>query len=158
MLWWFQGWIDFKLVLCKLEIHLSNICCISGQHYSCLNFCHCNCSQVGLNCYLYKKFIMKVWPSLICRLETLDLQNSRGIAKLLGTMVSLAGVTIMTVYKGPIMRNLLYSHQIHIQGNTPIHEHWLKGSILTIASCITWSIWYIMQVHFQLNQNSNILF
>ncbi|XP_044498252.1 WAT1-related protein At5g07050-like [Mangifera indica] len=83
--------------------------------------------------------------AIALRLETLDLQNSRGIAKLLGTMVSLAGVTIMTVYKGPIMRNLLYSHQIHIQGNTPIHEHWLKGSILTIASCITWSIWYIMQ-------------
>ncbi|KAK9905431.1 hypothetical protein M0R45_000155 [Rubus argutus] len=26
-----------------------------------------------------------------------------------------------------------------------IHENWLKGSILTVASCITWSAWYIMQ-------------
>ncbi|KAJ0034919.1 hypothetical protein Pint_24613 [Pistacia integerrima] len=83
--------------------------------------------------------------AILLRLETLDLRNSRGIAKLLGTMISLAGVMIMTIYKGPIMRNLWHSHHIHIEGNTAIHEHWLKGSILTIASCVTWSLWYIMQ-------------
>eukprot|EP00262_Sarcandra_glabra_P004935 TRINITY_DN16172_c0_g2_i1.p1 TRINITY_DN16172_c0_g2~~TRINITY_DN16172_c0_g2_i1.p1 ORF type:complete len:222 (+),score=21.06 TRINITY_DN16172_c0_g2_i1:25-666(+) len=50
----------------------------------------------------------------------------------------------MTLYKGPIVRNL-WGALIHIQGNTTIHENWLKGSILTVSSCITWSIWYIMQ-------------
>ncbi|KAM5553123.1 WAT1-related protein [Rosa sericea] len=78
------------------------------------------------------------------KLEVLDLRNPRGLAKVLGTVVSLAGVMTMTLYKGPIMRNL-WSPLIHIQGKTSIHENWLKGSILTVASCITWSLWYIMQ-------------
>ncbi|XP_061989655.1 WAT1-related protein At5g07050-like [Rosa rugosa] len=78
------------------------------------------------------------------KLEVLDLRNPRGLAKVLGTVVSLAGVMTMTLYKGPIMRNL-WSPLIHIQGKSSIHENRLKGSILTVASCITWSLWYIMQ-------------
>ncbi|XP_052188853.1 uncharacterized protein LOC127799143 [Diospyros lotus] len=82
--------------------------------------------------------------AVVLRLEALDLQNPRGIAKVLGTLVSLAGVTIMTLYKGPTLRNIWHP-LIHLQGKTTIKEDWLKGSILTVASCITWSIWYIMQ-------------
>ncbi|KAL5781771.1 hypothetical protein ACOSP7_006800 [Xanthoceras sorbifolium] len=66
------------------------------------------------------------------------------MAKVLGTVVSLAGVTTMTLYKGPILKNLGHP-LIHFRRNTAIHEHWLKGSVLTAASCITWSICYIMQ-------------
>ncbi|KAK9931086.1 hypothetical protein M0R45_018381 [Rubus argutus] len=78
------------------------------------------------------------------RLEALNLRNPRGLAKVLGTLVSLSGVMTMTLYKGPIVSNLR-SPLIHIQGKSSIHENWLKGSILTVASCITWSAWYIMQ-------------
>nr|XP_048332712.1 WAT1-related protein At5g07050-like [Ziziphus jujuba var. spinosa] len=79
------------------------------------------------------------------RLEDLDLRNPRGIAKVAGTLVSLAGVMLMTLYKGQIMRSLGHP-LIHIPGKTSIHkDSWLKGSILTVSSCITWSIFYIMQ-------------
>ncbi|RZB44922.1 WAT1-related protein isoform B [Glycine soja] len=78
--------------------------------------------------------------------EVLDLRNPRGIAKVIGTMISLAGVLIMTLYKGPVMRNLWHP-LIHIPGKSAaINEDWLKGSILTVSSCVTWSVWYIMQV------------
>ena len=70
----------------------------------------------------------------------------RGIAKVVGTLISLAGVMTMTLYKGPIVRNI-GKPLIQIQGNGAIHEDWLKGSLLTVSSCITWSIWYIMQVN-----------
>ncbi|KAH9682090.1 WAT1-related protein [Citrus sinensis] len=82
--------------------------------------------------------------AVVLRLETLDLRNARGMAKVLGTLVSLAGVTIMTVYKGPAARNPGHP-PIHIQRNNIIQEQWLKGSFLTIASSITWSAMYIMQ-------------
>ena len=81
-----------------------------------------------------------------CRLEHLDIRNPRGLAKILGTLFSLAGVMIMTSCKGPVIRNLS-SPLIHI-GRNNLHENWTKGSILTVASCITWSIWYIMQVNY----------
>ncbi|CAK9175031.1 unnamed protein product [Ilex paraguariensis] len=84
--------------------------------------------------------------AVILRLEILDLRNLRGIAKILGTLVSLAGVMTMTLYKGPIVQNIWHP-QIHLRGNIGIHENWLKGSILTVISCITWSMWYIMQAY-----------
>ncbi|XP_058211909.1 WAT1-related protein At4g08300-like [Rhododendron vialii] len=82
--------------------------------------------------------------AILLRLEVLDLRKPRGVAKAVGTLVSLAGVMTMTLYKGPIVRNLGHP-PIHLHGKTTIQENWLKGSILTVSSCITWSIWYIMQ-------------
>ncbi|KAL3507668.1 hypothetical protein ACH5RR_033050 [Cinchona calisaya] len=84
--------------------------------------------------------------AVILRLEVIDLRNPRGIAKILGTLVSLAGVLTMTLYKGPILKNP-WRAIVHLNGNTAIHQNWLKGSVLTVASCITWSIWYIMQAY-----------
>jgi len=82
----------------------------------------------------------------MCRFEVVDVWNPRGIAKVIGTMISLAGVLIMTLYKGPVMRNL-WRPLIHIRPKSAaITEDWLKGSILTVASCVAWSLWYIMQV------------
>ncbi|XP_027367282.1 WAT1-related protein At5g07050-like [Abrus precatorius] len=79
------------------------------------------------------------------KLEALDLRNPRGIAKVLGTLISLAGVLIMTLYKGPVVRNLWHP-LIHIpRKNAAITENWLKGSLLTVSSCVTWSLWFIMQ-------------
>ncbi|XWS39207.1 hypothetical protein CRYUN_Cryun18bG0030400 [Craigia yunnanensis] len=82
--------------------------------------------------------------AVLLRLEEVNLRSPRGIAKVLGTVVSLVGVTTMTLYKGPAIKNLWHP-LVHIQGKSANHENWLKGSILFVASCITWSIWYIMQ-------------
>ncbi|XP_058077964.1 WAT1-related protein At1g44800-like isoform X2 [Magnolia sinica] len=81
--------------------------------------------------------------AVLLRLEGLD-GSIRGIAKIGGTLVSLTGVMVMTLYKGPVLRNL-GGALIHFQGSTTIHENWIKGSILTVSSCITWALWYIMQ-------------
>ncbi|PQP95339.1 WAT1-related protein [Prunus yedoensis var. nudiflora] len=70
--------------------------------------------------------------AVVLRLEVLNLRNHRGLAKVLGTLVSLAGVMTMTLYKGPIVRNLWHP-LIHVEGKSSIHENWLKGSILTVA-------------------------
>lgn len=77
-------------------------------------------------------------------MEVVDIKNPRGIAKILGTVISLAGVTVITLYKGPAMRSL-YDAPIHMK-SISIEENWVKGSILTVASCITWASWFIMQV------------
>lgn len=79
-------------------------------------------------------------------MEIVNVRSPRGIAKILGTVVSLAGVTTMTLYKGPALKNIGHA-LIHMRGSTAVvQENWLKGSLLTVVSCITWSIWYIMQV------------
>ncbi|GMH19950.1 hypothetical protein Nepgr_021791 [Nepenthes gracilis] len=78
------------------------------------------------------------------RLEMLDVRKPRGIAKVLGTLVSLSGVMTMTLYKGSVIPSL-GRPLVRIQGTAATHENWVKGSILTVASCVAWSLWYIMQ-------------
>jgi drug/metabolite transporter (DMT)-like permease len=88
------------------------------------------------------------------RFEVLDLGNPRGIAKVLGTIISLAGVMTMTLYKGPIMSNLWHP-LINIQpiSSSVNEKSELKGSLLTVLCCITWSISFIMQVLTLLNSS-----
>ncbi|XP_019180515.1 PREDICTED: WAT1-related protein At4g08300-like [Ipomoea nil] len=83
--------------------------------------------------------------AIVLRLEVVDIRSPRGIAKVLGTLVSLAGMMIMTLYKGPVLKNLGHPPISISKGNTTIQENWVKGSVLTVASCISWSIWFIMQ-------------
>ncbi|TMW82553.1 hypothetical protein EJD97_005639 [Solanum chilense] len=85
--------------------------------------------------------------AIILRLEIVNFEDPRGIAKIIGTLVSLAGVMIMTLYKGAILKNLWHPLIYIHKGNNVIKEDWVKGSILTVASCITWAIWYIMQAY-----------
>ncbi|KAK1395329.1 hypothetical protein POM88_014385 [Heracleum sosnowskyi] len=87
-------------------------------------------------------FVMAV----VLRLEVVNLTDLRGLAKVLGTLISLAGVMTMTLYKGSTLRNVGHP-LIHFKRRTSEQEDWLKGSILTVTSCITWSIWYIMQAY-----------
>ncbi|XWS46951.1 hypothetical protein CRYUN_Cryun14cG0112200 [Craigia yunnanensis] len=81
--------------------------------------------------------------SILFRVEVVDVKSPRGIAKILGTLISLAGVTVITLYKGPALQSL-WDAPIHVK-RLSIHVNWVKGSILAIASCITWSSWYVMQ-------------
>lgn len=78
-------------------------------------------------------------------MEVVDVKSLRGLAKIAGTVVSFAGVTTMTLYKGAAIASL-WKSPIHIPSGTSAHEGWVKGSILAVASCICWAVWYIMQV------------
>ncbi|KAK7345787.1 hypothetical protein VNO77_16398 [Canavalia gladiata] len=77
------------------------------------------------------------------RLEAVDVKKPRGLAKIVGTVLSLIGALIMTLYKGHTIQSF-QSAPFHIKGKL-VHNNWIKGSILTIASCISWSLWYILQ-------------
>ncbi|GLT42338.1 hypothetical protein SLA2020_163410 [Shorea laevis] len=81
--------------------------------------------------------------AIILRMEVVDARSSRGIAKILGTLISLAGVTTLTLYKGPALQSMKGA-PVHISRGS-VHENWTRGSILTVVSCISWSLFYIMQ-------------
>ncbi|KAF8720363.1 hypothetical protein HU200_023863 [Digitaria exilis] len=91
--------------------------------------------------------------AIILRMENVDIRSLRGLAKIAGTVVSFAGVTTMTLYKGTAIKSP-WKAPIHTHGSSRIHgssrvlanENWVKGSFHAVASCITWSIWCILQV------------
>ncbi|XP_059433644.1 WAT1-related protein At4g08300-like [Corylus avellana] len=78
------------------------------------------------------------------RMESLDVRHPRGIAKVLGTLTCLAGVIVIALYEGAELQSWKGA-PIHIIRSNYVHENWIKGPILAVASSISWSIWYVMQ-------------
>ncbi|OVA10422.1 Drug/metabolite transporter [Macleaya cordata] len=89
-------------------------------------------------------FIMAV----LFRLEKVKIKNIRCIAKIIGTVITLGGAMLMTLYKGPVM-NLFGSragqghHETSSAGET--NKNWVVGTLMVIASCVGWSGFFILQ-------------
>ncbi|KMT15247.1 hypothetical protein BVRB_3g063560 [Beta vulgaris subsp. vulgaris] len=91
-------------------------------------------------------FVMAV----ICRMEKVDIKKLRCQAKVVGTIVTVAGAMLMTLYKGRVV-NMFWSAHIH-----PAHtasaaaaaaadKDWAKGSILLILATLAWAAFFILQ-------------
>ena len=84
-------------------------------------------------------------------MEKIDLKKVRSQAKILGTMVTVAGAMLMTLYKGPIVE-LFWTKNIHPRksyvtdttGTTD--KDWVKGSILLIIATLAWASLFVLQV------------
>ncbi|TVU48365.1 hypothetical protein EJB05_07999 [Eragrostis curvula] len=98
---------------------------------------------VSLTLNMYFASLKYTSPAFVT-MEIVDVKNLRGLAKIAGTVVSFAGVTTMTLYKGAAITSL-WKSPIHIPSGSSAHDGFVKGSILAIASCICWAVWYIMQ-------------
>ncbi|KAG7958902.1 hypothetical protein I3843_10G043300 [Carya illinoinensis] len=92
-------------------------------------------------------FVMAV----LCRMEKLDMKKVRCQAKVVGTLVTVAGAMLMTLYKGHVI-NFVWSGLIHhpksyapanATGSTD--KDWLKGSILLIIATFAWASFFIVQ-------------
>ncbi|KAJ9190526.1 hypothetical protein P3X46_001714 [Hevea brasiliensis] len=91
-------------------------------------------------------FVMAV----IFRMEKLDLKKLRCQAKIAGTLVTVAGAMLMTLYKGPIVE-MVWSKHVHPRksyvtdttGTTD--KDWFKGSILLIFATLAWASLFVLQ-------------
>lgn len=85
-------------------------------------------------------------------MEKIDVKKVRCQAKIVGTIVTVAGAMLMTLYKGPIVE-LFWSKNIHPKqsnngsdttGNAD--KDWAKGSILLIIATFAWASLFVLQV------------
>ncbi|KAL1294749.1 hypothetical protein HN51_055584 [Arachis hypogaea] len=134
--------LTFALFMEIFVLSLVGICVPINMYFASLRYTSPTFVASIVNVIASLTFIIAV----VLRYEALDVRDPRGIAKVIGTMLSLSGVMTMTLYKGPTMRNL-WRPVIHIPGKSSAaaHENWLKGSLLAVISCVSWSVWYIMQ-------------
>lgn len=75
------------------------------------------------------------------------MRTREGRAKVFGTLLSIGGAMVLTLYKGPQINvwathvNLLKHHVHHV---SPSHH--ALGSFLAVASCFSYATWLIIQV------------
>lgn len=86
------------------------------------------------------------------RMEVVHIKKIRCQAKVIGTIVTVAGAMFMTLYKGQVI-NLLWSAHVHTQTSSasatpgPSDKDWVKGSILLIIATLAWASFFILQVN-----------
>ncbi|XP_038707076.1 WAT1-related protein At1g68170-like isoform X3 [Tripterygium wilfordii] len=80
--------------------------------------------------------------------EKLAIKTMAGNAKVVGTVLSIAGAMVLSFYKGREIN--IWSTDIklikHNENHPELsHSHQVLGSLLALASCLSFAVWYIIQ-------------
>ncbi|KAL5199866.1 hypothetical protein ABZP36_021069 [Zizania latifolia] len=84
------------------------------------------------------------------QLEAVVVRSKAGLAKIVGTLTSVGGATLLSLYKGAALTHTASSVQdVTAKGTTSSSSiskgRWMLGSILLILNCITFSAWMLLQ-------------
>ncbi|XP_074306791.1 WAT1-related protein At5g07050-like [Silene latifolia] len=88
--------------------------------------------------------------AFICRMEKVDIKKLRCIAKVVGTLITVGGAMLMTLYKGHVI-NMVWSSHAHSADHpssaalAAADKDWAKGSILLILATLAWAAFFILQ-------------
>ncbi|KAK7322562.1 hypothetical protein VNO77_25948 [Canavalia gladiata] len=94
---------------------------------------------------------MAFMMAVLCRMEKINMKKVRCQAKVIGTLVTVAGAMMMTLYKGPIMEMVWTKHATHQRINTNATNNsksdkdWFIGSIFIIIATLAWASLFILQ-------------
>ncbi|KAK6115576.1 hypothetical protein DH2020_007845 [Rehmannia glutinosa] len=86
-------------------------------------------------------FIMAV----IFRLEKVNLKKYHSLAKVTGTLITVTGAMVMTLYKGPAVDIFHGGSQHKAATSSAADQHWVAGTIMMLACIVGWSAFFILQ-------------
>ncbi|CAN1861348.1 WAT1-related protein At4g08300 [Linum perenne] len=100
-----------------------------GMKYTSATF-----ASVSVNILPAITFVM----ALIFRLESVNLKKLHSVAKIIGTVITVSGAMVMTLYKGPILEFLTPSsstaaHSMSASDVSNGEQHWILGPLLLLG-------------------------
>ncbi|KAF8404110.1 hypothetical protein HHK36_008990 [Tetracentron sinense] len=110
------------------------------------------CAGMKYTSATFGSAIFNVVPSItfimaiIFRLERVKIKKAPSQAKVVGTLVTLVGAMVMTLYKGPIIDMIgSRGRSSHESSSGSTDQHWVAGTLMLLASCCAWSAFFILQ-------------
>ncbi|CAD5185924.1 auxin-induced protein 5NG4-like isoform X1 [Musa acuminata AAA Group] len=80
------------------------------------------------------------------RLEQINVNSRYGVAKVVGTVASIGGATIITLYKGPPLLNHQQHSKLFLGASSNTILNWTLGCVYILGNCLAWSGWMVLQV------------
>ncbi|RLN12517.1 hypothetical protein C2845_PM09G11970 [Panicum miliaceum] len=82
------------------------------------------------------------------RIEQVNIKSRHGVAKIAGTVATIAGATIITLYKGmTLTRDSEGTHKLKdINATTSPGFTWIAGCLIMFLNCLCLSGWMVLQV------------
>ncbi|KAK9219935.1 hypothetical protein WN943_008582 [Citrus x changshan-huyou] len=87
----------------------------------------------------------------LLRIESISIKYLHGIAKVLGSVVSVSGALVFAFVKGPPLRFLNWYPEIQkqVSESSPTNDcpigRWIKGALIMISANTAWSLWLVLQ-------------
>ncbi|GAV76067.1 EamA domain-containing protein [Cephalotus follicularis] len=106
----------------------------TGMKYTTATFSSAMCNVLPAFAFLM------AW---MCRLENVNIRKLPSQAKILGTVVTVGGAMVMTLFKGPLMHLPWNNHQESTRSF--IKQDLVKGSLMMASGCFSWSAFIILQ-------------
>ncbi|KAK9145914.1 hypothetical protein Sjap_005817 [Stephania japonica] len=112
-------------------------------HYLGLGFTSATVSAAMSNIIPSFTFIV----AIVLRMEKVDIRSTKGLAKIIGTILCIGGALTFTFWKGGYMSKGFVRHPlVHIKGaGLRHHKHWVIGSLLVLIGQAAWGGWIILQ-------------
>lgn len=86
--------------------------------------------------------------AILFRMERVNLKQKHGLAKVIGTTLTVSGAMLMTLYKGPVVDIFGYSPESGHQNSSAAassDQHWAAGTLMLLLCCVGWSAFFIVQ-------------
>ncbi|URE12643.1 EamA-like transporter family [Musa troglodytarum] len=80
------------------------------------------------------------------RLEQININSRYGVAKVVGTVASVGGATIITLYKGPPLLHHHHHAKLFLGASSNTILNWTLGCVYVLGNCVAWSGWMVLQV------------
>lgn len=85
----------------------------------------------------------------LLRIEQVRLERKDGVSKVVGTVLCIAGASVITLYKGPT----IYSPTPSLQQVSPAllalgdarGKNWTLGCLFLVGHCLSWAGWLVLQ-------------
>lgn len=87
------------------------------------------------------------------RVESLNMKSKAGCAKILGTLMSLGGMLLLSLYKGVAVTHqssgtppaAASSQQVQVEAGNDDKKIWMLGTVASLANCLFFSLWLLLQ-------------
>ncbi|KAL8482147.1 hypothetical protein ACS0TY_028343 [Phlomoides rotata] len=85
--------------------------------------------------------------AVVFRMEKINLKKVHSLAKVIGTGITVSGAMMMTLFKGPVVNILWYSHGggHHAAAKAATEQNWATGTIMLLLCVVGWSSFFIVQ-------------